>query len=482
LLMNNAGRAVAAHVAQGGWNRVALVCGSGNNGGDGFAAAVYLNAAGIDVTVHFDPDKSGKLSPESDSFYNICAMLGLVEPLTNDFSEYDCITDALFGIGITGAVRPPYDGIIQAMNDSPAWIISVDIPSGLPAAGSVPVGASIVRAQTTVTMGLRKINTVLYPGAAYCGSIVTINPGFPEKLLQQVPSEATVSVFDESLFRGWCDLYTEPTLHKYRAGTVTVIGGFSGYEGALALATRALVQSGCGMSYALTDSGSTLSLRTLPDECVAASLDDDTREEVIAKRLMRSDVCVIGPGLGRSGFSGRVFDTVISAVDECGVRAVLVDGDGLFFLKESGRRFSGAALLVTPHAGEAAHLLDMTSEAIEQDRLDAARKISARYSAYTLLKGARSVMTGGGQTIIATAGNPLLATAGSGDVLCGIAASALCRYADPLRALAVAVHVHGTAADIYRENNPFSFRSGDIIDMIRPALGAISERTLPWMT
>jgi hydroxyethylthiazole kinase-like uncharacterized protein yjeF len=329
-------------------------------------------------------------------------------------------------------------------------------------------------------MGAFKINCVIYPGKEFCGEVIVADLGFPGILLS-VESDITITFPDLGIVKHFHDIYVNQDLFKYRAGVVCTIGGNSGYEGALSLCTEAISQVGIGMNYAVCSDKSDFSGRSLLKELILKRTSQENISEILKPVIKKSDVAVIGPGLGREKFSYEIFTNTMGLLDENDVKYCIVDADALFFITDNKNLPEKCILILTPHMSEASHLLDQPLDEIKRNRLIAAKKISEKYNAITVLKGPASITTWKESVIINNSGNPLLATAGSGDVLSGFIASFLCKFNDPIDAVSAAVYVHGLTSEIFKENNEHGFKASHIIEYFPHAISSIFEHTSPLM-
>jgi ADP-dependent NAD(P)H-hydrate dehydratase / NAD(P)H-hydrate epimerase len=403
-LMERAGAAVAreAMAAFPAARRFACVCGGGSNGGDGRVAAHVLREAGH----------------EADE---------TVEP-----AGYDVVVDALFGTGFHGEPRPDAAKLIERMNEADAPVVAVDVPSGVDAS-SGEIASVAVEAELTVTFHGRKLGLVIAPGRFQAGRVVVADIG-----LEPAPTEhrrATTALLAKVPRRSAGD-------SKYTAGAVVVVGGSPGMTGAVCLTALAALRSDAGYVVLAVPRESLPVVETLALEPVKLAWSETDALETIATAAERAGALAIGPGLGRS--DGRR-ELVRSLLEQIELPAV-VDADGLFELEPVER---SAPLVLTPHAGELARLLERDSEWVSAHRLEAARTAAERFGAVVLLKGADTIVAAPGHgVIVSDLGPPALATAGTGDVLTGIVAAFLAKGLEPLLAAAGAAVAHGRAGEL----------------------------------
>ncbi|TFH42547.1 MAG: NAD(P)H-hydrate dehydratase [Chrysiogenales bacterium] len=496
VLMSMAGRAVADHVISLGpsMRRIAVIAGPGNNGGDGYVAAYFIHNAGI--TVDIITVMNGKDHSESALiFRRLCMASGITErpfaeAIAADVScldDYDCVVDALLGIGFTGTARGDMADAIQLINDTDVRIVSVDIPSGLGADGAAPEGEAVI-ADVTVTMGLPKLSLVTYPGKGYAGQVIVADIGFPTSLTRSDSLKAELidnDFFSENTIRDNESYYlADPDAHKGKRGNLLIVGGFDGMEGAAMLTARAAFETGVGLATLVTTAAAREIIAGSIPELITASIPfgpDGTApsmeevEEALNSACggRRYDVLVIGPGLGRAEFSKRVFDAVIASAGRWGIRKALIDGDGLYHLAlmtDKRALDPGIEWAVTPHFKEASRILDLDIDEIARNRPLAAAMIARRLSCAALLKGPASIVSDGERHYINTTGTAALATAGSGDVLSGIIGALMLRKLTAVHAAACGAWIHGEAADLHCAGGHYPvMKSTDMLLRIREA-------------
>lgn len=438
LLMEHAAQGVVAamlrRVPQSA--RALFLCGPGNNGGDGYAAARLWQAQGGHAMIWEMTD-----TPAGDAGTNRRLALDAGVRLTVPDAINDChiIVDALFGTGLARPVTGVAGEMIAVANCSGLPIIAVDIPSGLDGTtGRAPGNA--VRATETVTFHRIKTGLLLRDAPAYTGSI-TVHPILIPQDYGAAPGLAYMDEQDVAREAGRSSL--PPTAHKGDMGTVLIFAGSPGMAGAAAMCARAAIRCGAGLTQLLLQDASMLPiLQALVPEATCTVLPEDPAEAADAARaqLQRADAAVIGPGLGQK-------DSLLPLLREF-ARAdlpVVWDADALNLLSAHPEllplRHDAVA---TPHPGEAARLLGCTTQHITGDPLRALKQLHGVLGCFVMLKGARSLMTDGEKTCVNFSGSPLMAQGGSGDTLCGILAALLARnninYILNTMQLAAAIH------------------------------------------
>lgn len=458
VLMETAGRAVADAVdgalagVTGGM--VAVICGGGNNGGDGFVAARWLLAHGIAAVVYLAAARDGV---RGDAALFLAAFeksggqvrsIATAEALAAhraDITAADVVVDAVFGTGLGREVTGHLRAVIEAINAAAGRIIAVDVPSGMNADTGQPMGIACA-ADTTVTMAFAKIGLATSPGFARAGEVTVADIGIPEALA----AKAGIDVCLMEAGDARALLPRRSVLaHKGSRGHVVAIAGSPGKRGAGRLVASACLRAGAGLvTLASPWRGAEISA---PDPVMTAELDPDAAGDGGSGRLAeilamtRARAVVVGPGMPVTA-GGQ---TLAWAVIENGDIPAVVDADALNHAAEELERIARAKtpLILTPHPGEAARLLGTEVAAIEGDRVAAIRELCARTGKVVVLKGARTLVGDSGGITINPTGNPGLATAGTGDVLAGVCAALLAQGLGPGHAARLAVYVHGLAGD-----------------------------------
>jgi hydroxyethylthiazole kinase-like uncharacterized protein yjeF len=440
-LMERAGTAVAEHVLRQFPGRVTVVCGGGNNGGDGRVCARKLREAGRDVHV---VDGVG------------------------DLGEPDVIVDALLGIGLAEAPREDAARMIELMNASGRPVVAVDVPSGVNASTGEIAGAA-VKATATVTFGAPKVGLAIAPGLFHAGSVqvapIGLRPREHEHAL--VPASALLEVPRKG---------TDST--KYSAGSVLIVGGSRGLTGAPMLAALAAFRADAGYVAVAAPESLLPVLETSLLEVVKRPLPEDSSgrllprsADAILEAAEKADAVAIGPGLGRSEGTVELVRLLLEQLE----LPVVLDADALWELEPFAR---AAPTVLTPHSGELARLLGVESREIDAHRLDAVRRAATRFGSVVLLKGADTLVASPREgVLVATYGTPALATAGLGDVLTGIVAAFLAKGMEARFAAATAAVAHGVAAELV-DPQPGTIAS-DLLPELRRALAGHGLQRAP---
>ncbi len=448
-LMETAGRAVADAALRmlppGAGGRVAVVCGPGNNGGDGFVVARVLRSRGVDATAYLAAGRAGIRGHAREHLAILERAGGVVLALDTPAALEEhrgaiagaaLAVDALFGIGQARPIEGHLAAVVAAINEAPRRL-AVDIPSGLDTDTGKTLGVA-VQADRTVTMGVLKIALVSSPGFAACGEVEVADIGIPPALV--AASGVRAGLVERADVARW--LPRPAALdHKGRRGHVLVVGGAPGMRGAGRLSAAAALRAGAGL-VTLACSGAADAIAA-PDAVMTRGIDGP-----LAPLLDGKAAIVIGPGLGTAGDAMAHVGEALAS----GLPAVL-DADALNLLAAVPASIAGAAgpVVITPHPGEAARLLGRTVPEIERDRLAAARELAARTHAVVVLKGARTIVCDGtlgdDHCALNPTGGPALATGGSGDVLAGVIGALLAQGLAAGDAARAGVYVHGAAGD-----------------------------------
>lgn len=491
VLMERASMSVAACIMEQSdpaADRVLAVCGTGNNGGDGVAAARMLWEAGYSVSVLV----IGQMEKCSDAMrqqITIAERIGMpvlpaeyretASVVTEEkLEKYTIVIDAIFGIGLSREIQGRYREWIAWMNRGAARIVAVDIPSGIHASTGGVLGIA-VRADQTVTFGVNKRGLLLYPGTQYAGAIVVADIGFPKQAVAQVSPKAYT--YDS------CQM---PMLlparkvrsHKGTYGTVLVIAGSPQMSGACYFASAAAYRVGAGLVQILTAQENAAVIRSkLPEAIVStwSEEDLDSKQEDIRRKIASVSAVVAGPGLGRSQAAQKLMEWVLEGMDS--EIPVVIDADGINLLAGMKRYFKeegvhGRILGLPEHVILTPHLKEM-SRLICQEVPEIASHMAEMVSGHTdgctiVLKDARTLVSDGSDLYINTTGNSALAKGGSGDVLSGMIGGFLAQGIEPMKAASLAVFLHGMAADSYvRDRGTASMLASDLLAEIPKVMG-----------
>ncbi len=445
--MDRAGRAVArAAIREAGGRygrRAEVVCGTGNNGGDGFVAARELARAGLSVRCLVAGDLAGISGAAGEHLRRAEKMVEILPWGGTGLGPCDVIVDALFGTGFRGSAEGDAARAIEAMNDAGAPVVAVDIPSGVSGATGAVEGPAVA-ADTTVVMAAEKLGTAVGAGSSLAGRVQIADIGI-----------AVLATHAGMIERGdvaCCLPRRSSDSHKRSQGAVALLGGSAGMSGAVKLAARSAVRMGAGYcTVGVTPSVEAALSAVLPEVLSNVVTDRDVLGaealDHFAGVIERATALAIGPGLGTGPDQSALMGAVL---DRVGLPMV-IDADGLNVLAGHTDALRGRSTdtVLTPHPAELARLLDSSVPEVQGDRVRAARSAADRFGCVVVLKGHRSVIAeGSGHIAVNPTGGPELASAGTGDVLTGAVAALLAAGLRPFEAAWCATWVHGVAGAV----------------------------------
>jgi len=491
VLMENAGRqtvaAMEAMYSDLAERHVGVLCGRGNNGGDGFVVARTLAQRGVDVSV-FLLGHVAEVRGDARTNLEILGRLGLTVIEVADgqswelhFSELsDCtlIVDAIFGTGLNAPVSGLVESVIADVNTSGIPVVAIDVPSGLSADSHHPIGPSI-EATLTVTLGAPKLPLILPPAETRAGDIVIADIGIPAAVLDAVEGPR-IELLTRSAMRELIPPRT-PDSHKGDYGRVLLVAGSRGKTGAAHLCAIGALRSGAGLVTVATPTSCLDIVASMGAEYMTEPLDEAVNgldpDGVDRVLDIARDVVAIGPGLGQAEGT-REF--VKQLVDKA-TMPLVVDADGLNAFADDPDRLAGREgrdIIITPHPGEMARLVGMSIEEVQASRIEVARNFAAAHHVYVVLKGHRTVIaTPDERTFINPTGNPGMATGGTGDVLTGMIAAWLAQLLDAEAACHLAVYVHGMAGDLAEaDESEIAMTSADLAEHIGDAILELTSR------
>jgi ADP-dependent NAD(P)H-hydrate dehydratase / NAD(P)H-hydrate epimerase len=475
LMENAAARTVEATEKKFGdvaGKRVLVVCGRGNNGGDGAAVARLLHDKGASVDVLLlgrvaDTKGDARINFETAAEIASTAKdtFRFVEVETKDqfWAEatsypHTLFFDAIFGTGLTRPASGLFEEAIHLFNDhtDQSPVVALDIPSGIASDSQQLIGPA-VKADLTVTFTAPKIGNILPPAADLCGELVIASIGSPEELVNS--SGSFVNLVDKNDIEQWLNSSRRSThANKGDVGKVLVVAGSRGKTGAACLAGEAALRAGCGLvTIATPESSQPIVASKVIAECMTEGLKENgagsvAREaaERMSELAAERDVVAIGPGLGSSDKSTRAFMRVAAVKRQ---RPMVIDADGLNCLSPWAENLAGTPelpMILTPHPGEMSRLISKPISEILANPIDIARSFAVERGLVLVLKGSPTVVAApDGQVYVNTTGNAGMATGGTGDVLTGIISSFVAQKVDdPLGATVAAVYLHGLAGDL----------------------------------
>ena len=438
-LMKRAGEAALRYLRTR-WpmaHRIVIVCGNGNNGGDGYVLARFAQAAGLTVSVLAAGDPEKLHGDARQAYQDLRASGGAVRAFAPEhLAAGEVIVDALLGIGLRGDVRADLAPVIRAINHSGRPVFALDIPSGLDGDAGTVLGEEAIRADATVTFVGLKTGLFVGDGPEFAGTVfcddLEVSPP-PSAAPAPRLTRIVESEIHEALPR------RARSSNKGDFGRVLIVGSGSGMPGAARLAGEACLRVGAGLTTVAVAPENVASIAAGRPELICIGLTDDG---VLAEAAGRADVVAVGPGLGRSAWARSALAVVLDSG-----KPLVVDADALNLLAEAGSGARGDWIL-TPHPGEAGRLLGVSAHDIQHDRLAALERLLERFHGTIVLKGAGTLVGARGRTPgVCERGNPGMATAGTGDVLTGAIAGILAQCHDHWAAARVGVLVHAMAGD-----------------------------------
>jgi ADP-dependent NAD(P)H-hydrate dehydratase / NAD(P)H-hydrate epimerase len=492
VLMENAGRqAVAAmEAAFDGLSasHVGVLCGRGNNGGDGFVVARTLVQRGIEASV-FLLGSVSEVRGDARTNLEVLGRIGVtvVEITTaqewelhfSEISECDLLVDAILGTGFSGPLTGLLETVVADVNDLGVPVVAIDIPTGL-SADSHEVQGDAIEASMTVTLAAPKIPLVLPPADTHAGDLVIADIGIPLPLLDDVEGPY-LELLTRERMRELVPVRVAES-HKGDFGRVLIVAGSLGKTGAAHLAALGALRSGAGLVTIAAPRSCVPVLASMAPEYMTEAFDETpagTIDYSAVDRVLetKADVIVVGPGLGQEPSTAAF---VQALVERSGVPLVL-DADALNAFSEEPERLmgrDGVDVIITPHPGELARLLDTSIEAVQHDRLNIARDFAAAHKLHVILKGHRTVIAGPeNRAFLNLTGNPGMASGGMGDVLAGMVGAWFAQLLDAEAACKIAVYLHGAAGDLAEaDEGEVSLIAGDLVGRIGDAILELTAR------
>jgi hydroxyethylthiazole kinase-like uncharacterized protein yjeF len=475
-LMENAGKSVfdylRSSLGDNVTNQAAVLCGKGNNGGDGFVVARLLQEAGLKPRTYLFADPQTLRGDAAENFLRLKKSGADIRIIPDsagwhatrrELAKSRVIVDALLGTGLKGRVEDLLASVIADVNETsrdatairPEAVIAVDTPSGLPSDGE-PAAGPVIHAHATVTFTAPKIGQLVSKDAAACGKLLVREIGSPRELIEQV-GKSSVRWVEPEEFRG-LPLIRTAASHKGSFGHVLIVAGSRGKTGAAILAGRGALRAGAGLVTIATPDAmlplvASAQAEFMTEPMLSTKLGTISAANLKASRFnaleKNKTMLAIGPGIGTYPETQRFVRFVVQRAEQ----PLILDADGLNAFVGCAKEFAkrkSPHLAVTPHPGEMARLCGVSNDKVQSDRLGIALKSARSWDAHVILKGFHTILaTPDGRAFVNTTGNPGMAKGGSGDVLTGILAGMAAQF-DPSnweRALALGIHLHGLAAD-----------------------------------
>ncbi len=420
--------------------KVIIVCGKGNNGGDGLVIARQLLKFNAQVVVYSLFDENN-MTDSAKVNYEIVKKLGITVVKSADFTEFDLIIDCILGVGISGNVRDEIADVICEINASKKPVVAIDIPSGIDACSGRICGEAVL-AHMTVTMGYGKIGLYTGAGVLYAGQVVVADISLPQN------NDCTYNLTDHELLDKWVPKL-DKLANKGSNGMVFVVAGSVGMTGAAQLTCMGALRSGAGIVKLAVPENLNSIMETKLTEAITVPLacenylDEASAEEILEKST-GADVFIIGPGIGRNEQTAKAVHKIIRNTNI----PLLIDADGIYAvsLNIDVLKEAKVPVIMTPHPGEFSRLIGKTPEEINDNRVAEAVDFSCKYGVTLLLKGAGTVVAmPDGEVYINPTGNEGMAKGGSGDVLAGIIGALWARGTE--NPAAAGAFIHGCAGD-----------------------------------
>lgn len=483
VLMENAGRKASEIILETFPDiirkKVAIISGKGNNGGDGFVVARYFLNEGIKVKVYLLTDPKTLRGDAETNFKIFSRMGGDIIPLPSskefqkvkkEFEKFDILIDGIFGTGLDAEVRGYYREVIDYLNSLNKTIVAIDIPSGLCANTGKPLGAAI-KATLTITFGLPKLGLLLYPGVDYVGILRVVDIGIPKTLIdeEKIPNY----LIDKDDIKKWLSQPRSLNTHKGDYGHLLVIAGSVGKTGAAAMASEASLRVGAGLVTLAIPKSLNPIMEIKLTEVMTEPLPETQKQTLslraynqIIKLCENKKAVIIGPGVGTFKETQSLLVKLIKTLEI----PIIIDADGITALSTQPKIFplSNRSVILTPHPGEMARLINSTPKDVQEDRIGISRSFAQANQVYLVLKGFRTIIaTPKGEVYINPTGNPGMASGGTGDVLTGMIGGFICQGFDIITSLQLAVYLHGLAGDeVAKELGEKSLVATDLIKKI----------------
>ncbi len=452
----------------GNLSGVCVVCGTGNNGGDGFAIARMLRDDGYDAEAVLIGNRD-RCTPECKEQIRRFESSGGIVGNEFEEKEYSIIVDALFGVGLSRDVGGRYLEVVKAMNECPAKKFAVDIPSGICADTGNVLGIAF-RADDTVTFQNEKFGMKVYPGKEYAGNIVAADIGINDKTLAE--DNNTACMLEEPDYRKLMPVRREDS-NKGTYGKALIIAGSKGMSGAAYFNAKSAYLTGAGLVQIYTAEENRGILQQLLPEAIITSYERYEEEEL--NTLLRwADVICIGSGIGRSEISEKILETTLkNATVPC-----VIDADGLNLMALHPEYFEAVKhrdYIITPHMKEMSRLTGMDVDEIKSDRLKVLRDYTDRNKVTCVLKDSRTVIGSyGHRPVLNLSGNSAMAKAGSGDILAGVITGILAQTRDCRDAAVLGTYIHGRTGDHARDQRGnYSVLAEDIMLHIGTAMNRL---------
>lgn len=445
---------------------ILILCGTGNNGGDGVATARLLHQQGFRVAVCIigEPEKLSSDAQKQLELALACDVT--IVPEEYVFSEgYRVIVDGLFGVGLSRDIGGVYEKVIRDINTSGKKVYAIDIPSGINGDNGKIMNVA-VKADVTVTFGVNKLGLVLYPGCEYAGEVIVGDIGYPQVSYKTIRNPV---FYYEPEDLSWIIPKRKPDGHKGTFGHVFIIGGCESMSGAVLLAAKAAYSAGAGLVKVCSSRNNReILLSGCPEllyECYGEK-DNEPNYEVLNQGIDFADVIVLGPGLGTGSRAQKIVDYVLKYCD----KPLILDGDGITLCDLQllqGRK----NVIITPHPKEFATLLNEEVSSLKEQLQEKTMECAKENECIVVAKDARTFVSDGNKIYLNVSGNSGMGTGGSGDVLTGVIAAFVAQKTDLFQAATAGVYIHGLAGDYFAEQyNEYAVTAMALVESLKYVL------------
>ncbi|MBD5561196.1 NAD(P)H-hydrate dehydratase [Clostridium botulinum] len=443
VLMENAALKIVSNIDLQLNNRFVIVCGKGNNGGDGLAVARHLHCLNKEVEV-FIIEKSKDGTKDFKINYNILKNMNLNIKTIRDYEDLDylresimksdMVLDAIFGIGLSRKIEGIYKDTISVINENSKSTLAIDVPSGLNA-NTGEIEGVCIEANTTVSFEMYKEGFLTYYGDKYLGNIIIESIGIPREVLDLFSND--LYIIDKYMFKNNLKGRNKYA-HKGDFGKALIIAGSKGFSGAAYLCTEAAVKSGTGLVTLATSNDIQNILSSKLEEAMTISYEDSKDVKNI---MVKSSCIAIGPGMGKNNNTEELLRKIIRDYN----RTMVIDADGINVLENNLDIIKKARgeIVLTPHLGEFSRITGYDIDYIKENRLKLAKEFAKENKIILLLKGYNTIITNGEEVFVNSTGNSAMASGGMGDCLTGIITSFIAQGYDPLEATCLAAYLHG---------------------------------------
>ncbi|MBU5592571.1 NAD(P)H-hydrate dehydratase [Clostridium sp. MSJ-4] len=474
VLMENAALRVIKNLDLSNNQNFVVVCGSGNNGGDGFAVARHLILQDKSVEV-FLIGQGSILSEDAKLNYNILKNMGVeinnisnlddIHALRNSLLYSQVTIDAIFGTGLKRQLEEPYDSAISIINENSKYVISIDTPSGMDSNNGKALG-NCIKADKTISFQLYKRGFLGYGTDKYTGEIIVEDIGIPTFVIERFHKNEFM--LEEDMIRHFI---TSRDRYAYKGdyGRTTVIAGSIGFTGAAYITTQSVVRTGAGLV--------TLACReeiyeTLSSKLIEAMVTPFLKAEELKYLIDKSDVIAFGPGIGEGDDTLEMLKYLIKNAN-C---PIVIDADGLNVLQGNTDILDNkkSTVVLTPHLGEMAKITGLSIDYIRENRLEVAKSFAKEKGVIVLLKGYHTVITDGETTYINPTGNSAMASGGMGDCLTGIVAGFISQFQRPLESAYCAAFIHGYIGEKLSKDM-FAVNASHVLEYIPYAIKNIKK-------